>query len=546
VTGAEADLQHARAAYGQRDWVAARAAFERAKDVAPLAPDDLYALSTCHWWLGDLPAVLDLQQDAFQGYLDDGEAAGAAMVAIDLGYTLSLRGDDARASGWISRARRLLDELGERPEHGYLAYLRFESALIRGDLSAAAEAARRVRDLGARHTDETLTALGVLGEGRVLVRRGELESGLPLLDDAMVAAVSDVLDPAWAGNIYCHLMSACHEIADVRRAAEWTDATSRWCESMPGAGPFLGICRVHRAQTLQVRGAWDAAEREARRVCDELADLDVMIVAEARTLLGDLCRQRGDLDGAEAAYLASHRLGGDPQPGLALLRLARGDVAGARASLRAALLARGDDPLGRARLLPAAVEVALAAGDADSARTHSEDLDAAAEAFATTGFTVLASLTRGTLYLATDEVERAVTVLRTALHAAQELEAPYDVARARSLLAEAYERLGDRELAALERNAAGGGYAALGAEPHPSWSPRRERRDDGLTPREVEVLGLVATGCSNQEIAEQLVLSVRTVERHLAGIYLKLDLHGRSARAAAVSYALQHGVLPRF
>jgi ATP/maltotriose-dependent transcriptional regulator MalT len=526
--------------------VAARAAFERAKVTTPLTHDDVYALSNCHWWLGDLTAALALQQEAFQGYHDDGETASAAMVAIDVGYTLSLRGDDAHASGWISRARRLLDGLGERPEHGYLAYLAFEQALVRGDLAAAFDAADRVRALGARYDDETLTALGVLGEGRVLVRRGELGAGLPLLDDAMVAAVSDVLDPAWAGNIYCHLMSACHEIADVRRAAEWTDATARWCESMPGAGPFLGICRVHRAQTLQVQGAWDAAEREARRVCDELADLDVMIVAEARSLLGDLHRQRGDLDAAEAAYLASHQLGGDPQPGLALLRLARGDVAGAASSLRAALVARDDDPLGRARLLPAAVEIALAAGDLDAARIHSEHLDAAAEAFATTGFTVLASLTRGTLYLATDEVERAVTVLRTALHAAQELEAPYDVARARSLLAEAYERLGDHELAALERNAADGAYAALGAQPYPSPSPRRGRRDDGLTPREVEVLGLVATGCSNQEIAEQLVLSVRTVERHLAGIYLKLDLHGRSARAAAVSYALQHGVLPRF
>jgi ATP/maltotriose-dependent transcriptional regulator MalT len=312
---------------------------------------------------------------------------------------------------------------------------------------------------------------------------------------------------------------------------------------MPGSGPFLGICRVHRAQILQVRGAWNEAEREARRVTRELTELDLPIVAEAHYLLGELGRQRGDAPAAEAAFREGHRLGRDPQPGLALLRLLLGDVEAAGASIRAGLVAAGDDPLARARLLPAAVEVAVTEGDLEQAASWSRELSEAAERYGTSGFLMAARYARGTVLLASGDAAAAVPVLRDALRAGRQLDAPYDVARTRLVLADACDALGDGESAALERAAADATFAQLGIGGTSDGS-RRPDLPGGLTRREAEVLALVSAGRSNQEIAAELVLSVRTIERHLSTVYQKLGLHGRSARAAAVGYALREGIVP--
>jgi DNA-binding NarL/FixJ family response regulator len=537
-------LQRAREAYARRDWLAARDTFAQVRQLEEIGADDLYALANCHWWLGDVAAALPLQQDVYQRYLDGEQPGAAALVALDIGYTMSLRGDDAQASGWLGRARGLLEGLPERAEHGYLLHVGFEEAFGAGDLTAALATAERVHDMGARLRDAGLIALGLLEKGRVLVRRGEVAAGMPFLDQAMLVAVSDDLDPAWAGNIYCHLIAACYEIGDLRRAGEWTEATTRWCESMPGSGPFLGICRVHRAQILQVRGAWDEAEREAVRVTRELTELDLPIVAEAHYLLGELGRQRGDASVAEAAFREGHRLGRDPQPGLALLRLVLGEVETAAASIRAGLVAAGEDPLARARLLPAGVEIALAEGDLEQAISRSRELAQAAERYGTSGFLMAALHARGTVLLASGDGAAAVPVLRDALREGRELDAPYDVARTRLVLADAYESLGDGDSAALERAAADATFTRLGIRGTADGEGRPGGRPGGLTSREVEVLALAATGRSNQEIAAELVLSVRTIERHLSTVYQKLGLQGRSARAAAVGFAIREGILP--
>lgn len=535
-------LGRARVAYAHRDWVSARRDFTEVSRTGDLHPADLYALSNCAWWLGDLDECLPLQRQVHQRFLDLDDPASAALVAIDVGYTHLIRGEESQGSGWIARAMRLLDDRTDTVEYGYLVYLEFEGTFSASELDAAMDAASRVHALGRRFHDPTLTALGVLGQGRVLVRRGEVAAGMSLLDEAMLAAVSEELDPGWAGNIYCHLMVACYEIADLRRAGEWTQVTADWCQSMPGAGPFMGICRVHRAQVLQVRGDWETAEREAMHVCGELAHFDVEIVAEAHYLIGDLKRLRGDLVAAESAYRESHRLGRDPQPGLALLRLARGEADIAFASMRAALAA-AREPCARARFLPAAVEVALAVNEVDQARTWVEELRGAARLYGTTGFTAASLQAEGAVLLVAGEVEDALRVLREALHTAREHDAPYEVARVRMLLAEACARLGDRESAVLERDAAAESFARLGVVDSASRHQRRPSSPGGLTRRETEVLALVAEGRSNRDIAAELVLSVRTVERHLATIYEKLGLHGRSARAAAVSFALREGIL---
>jgi ATP/maltotriose-dependent transcriptional regulator MalT len=541
MASTEGSIDRARRAYASRSWVTARDAYEAARSSEALDPDDLYALSNCHWWLGDLTAALPLQRDAYAAYLDVDAPSDAALVALDHAYTLSLRGDDAQASGWLGRVEHLLDGCPEGQVHGYLLHVGFEEAFERSDLESAMGLAVRVHTLGERLGAAGLVALGMLGKGRVLVRRGEVARGMRLLDQAMLGAVADDLDPGWSGNIYCHLMKACHEIGDLRRAGEWTEATARWCESMPGAGPFMGICRVHRAQVLQVRGDWDQAAREAARVTRELLDLDVPVVAEAHYVLGDLLRLRGRTTDAEAAFLEGHRLGRDPQPGLALLRLALGEVGTAMSSIRASLVGAGDDLLARTRLLPAAVEVGLAAGVLEEARTWSEELSAAAERYRTGGFTAAAAHAHGAVLLASGDAVGAVPVLRDALRAQQQLEARYDEARTRLLLAEAYEELGDLEDAAMERAAADATFQRLMAAT--AGADRGRERPGGLTPREAEVLALTAAGHSNQEIAARLVLSVRTIERHLSTIYQKLGLEGRSARAGAVAFALREGIL---
>ncbi|CAN5327878.1 LuxR C-terminal-related transcriptional regulator [soil metagenome] len=477
-------LVAAREAYRRRDWILARERFGTACEQAPLAADDLRALADCSWWLGDLDQALPAQQAAYRLYVDAGQPRPAAMMALETGYTLALRGEDAQASGWIGRAIRLLQDEPEAAEHGYLVYLDFEGALGAADLDAALAAALRVHSLGVRFGDPNLIAMGVLGQGRVLVKHGRVTEGMALLDEAMVAAVSDDLEPGWAGNIYCHLMLACHEIADLRRAGEWTRATARWCDSMPGAGPFMGICRVHRAQLLQVRGAWDEAEREVVRVCAELAHFHVSSVAEAHFQLGDLRRQRGDLPGAETAFRAAHGLGRDPQPGLALLRLAQGRAETAAASIRIALAAAAPDPLARARLLPAAVEIGIAIGDVERASDASAELAAIARSYDTGGLAAVASHARGAVLLAEGGAEQALQQLREALRLWQGLAAPYEAARVRVLMARACEALGDGDTATLERAAARAEFVRLGAPPYPGTAaPARGARTDGLTQR---------------------------------------------------------------
>ena len=526
----------ARAAYDRRDWVAARAAFRAAERQRDLAADDVYALANCSWWLGELDEALPVMEQAYRLSLDEGRAGAAALVALDIGYTFALRGEEARSSGWMRRAARHLEGLPHGVEHGYFRHVDFEVAFSARDLDAAYEAAQDVGALGERFGDATLSALGTLGRGRVLVRGGAVDEGVALLDEAMVAAVSDRLDPSWAGNIYCHLMLACHEISDIRRAGEWTEVTARWCQGMPGAGPFMGICRVHRAQVMQVRGAWDQAERELEHVYDELSQFEAEVVAEAHYLHGDVRRLRGDLAGAEARYRAALRLGRDPQPGLALLHLDRGRADSAAASLRLALAGTEGDPLERAKILPAVVEVAVARGDVDTAQEAVGELEEIAATYGTTGLAAVAFSARSALLVAAEEHEAAMPVLRRALLTWQQLGAPYEAARVRLRTARVCEVLGDPEAARLHRDAAETDLARLGARP--AVGDAAGPRSDGLTAREAEVLALVASGRSNQQIADGLVLSVRTVERHLATVYQKLGLQGRNARAAAVAYAL--------
>jgi DNA-binding NarL/FixJ family response regulator len=535
-------LQAARDAYRRRDWPEARARFAAARAAGELAAADLDALADAAWWLGEFDEASATLQDAYRRYLDEGLPRAAAMVAIGIAVNALLRGDGVVGTGWAGRAQRLLRDQPEHVEHGYVLGLELEGALAGGDAAAAVTTARRVRDIGRRHADPNLVATADLFEGRALVRQGRVADGMALLDEAMLAVLSGELRPEWAGNIYCHLMAAFHELADVRRAAEWTEATGRWLAGLPAAVLFTGICRVHRSQVLQHKGAWAQAEREAALVCRDLADRHVAAVAEGHYQIGEIRRLRGDLAGAEGSYRHAHALGRDPQPGLALLRLAQGRAATASASIRAALTAVTSDRLARARLCAAQVEIALAAGEPETAGRACDELVRTASTYGSSGLEAAALQARGAVLLARGQPEAALPTLRAACRRWQELDAPYDAARVRLLLARAYQALADGDAAMRELDAAEAAFGRLGATLDGGRIPALRGRPalpGGLTGREAEVLALVAAGRSNREIAAALVLSHKTVARHLSNIFAKLDV---ASRTQAAAYAYEHGL----
>jgi len=538
-------LQAARAAFGRRDWLGARDAFNAARARGMLTADDLFALGDSVWWLGSFREAEGCYEEAYRRYLQEARPLQGAMAALALAEFLFMRGEAAAGSGWMSRALRLLNDQPESAEHGYALFMDVEGALGAGDFAAAIDTARRMQDIGRRFADPSLTALGVAGEGRALIKQGQVRDGIALLDEAMLAALSDELDPGWAGNIYCQLMRACYELSDLRRAGEWTQATARWCERLPAAGPFMGVCRVHRAQVFQVHGAWEQAEREAARACEDLANFDLGTVAEGSYQVGEVRRLRGDLAGAEQAFRRAHALGRDPQPGLALLRLAQGRVDAAAASIRAALAAESRDRLARARLCAAQVEIALEAGVIEAARRASAELEETATIYRSSGLEAAAPQARGAVLLADGRPAEALQALRLACLRWQRLNAPYEAARVRLLLARAYDALGNQDAAALELDAAEAVFTRLGATLDAKRVAQLRRRTPlpgGLTEREAEVLALVAAGKTNREIAASLCISEKTVARHLSNIFTKLGLPTRTAAAA---YAFEHGLAPR-
>jgi DNA-binding CsgD family transcriptional regulator len=542
-------LEEARVAYRSRDWPRAYELYTRAREAAgPLPTEDLASLSDAAWWLGHTDDFLGTGEACFRRYLDTDRPRDAAMTAVELAIALFLRGDEASGSGWMGRAQRLLADLPEGAEHGYVRYvIEVEGALDGPDLEAVAVAAADVQELGRRHGDPNLVAGGLVGEGRALIRLGDVARGMRLLDEAMLAVLHDDLAPEWAGNVYCHLMAACHELADIGRAREWTERAWSWLSRLSAAVLFTGICRVHRSQVHQIAGEWDRAEREAVQVLDDLAGLNVATVAEAHYQLGDLRRLRGDLDGAVDAYAQARRLGRDPQPGLALLCLAQDDVDAAAAGIRAALHAAGHDRMARARLCAAQVEVALAAGDLELARQAGAELEQAAAAYGTSGLQAAALTCRGRIAVAEDRPEEALPALRAACRRWHEVGATYEAARTCGLLGSAYERLGDVNAAVSELRAARESFEQLGAQPDGQAVGRAvdalvgERSlPGGLTAREAEVLALVADGLTNREVAEALVLSKKTIDRHLSNIFTKLDV---SNRTEASAFAFTHGLV---
>jgi ATP/maltotriose-dependent transcriptional regulator MalT len=441
------------------------------------------------------------------------------------------------------RAQRHAAELSPGREAGFLATLEAVIALqggdIEGSLARIADAVRVGRELN----DPELVAMAVHTQGLAMIDAGRVAEGLALLDEAMASTVAGEVGPYFTGIIYCSLLSACLSIGDLRRAGEWADAAADWCATIPPDSPYPGMCRANRAEVARLRGAWPEARAEAQRACDELMDVEPVIAAAAFLQLAEILRRQGDLTGAEAAYERAHAFGEDPQPGLALLRLAQGKVPAARAAIGAALGSAGEARPHRVRLLSADVEIALAAGDVEEARASADGLRAIADATGTPAFAAQAAQATGAVALEDGDLEEALARLREAVATWRDLRLPYEASRARVRFALALRAAGDEDGATLELRAALAGFERLGAVRDAGEVAgllgTGEALPDGLTPREAEVLRLVASGKTNRDIAVELVISEHTVGRHLQNLYGKL---GVSSRAAATAYAFEHGL----
>jgi DNA-binding NarL/FixJ family response regulator len=411
---------------------------------------------------------------------------------------------------------------------------------IAGDYSSAHAGYAEAADIGERFRDADLLALAVHAQGNVLIKWGRVGEGLALLDEAMVAVTAGELSPMVTGLVYCSVIEGCQEVYALGRAQEWTSALTRWCEQQPDMVAFTGRCLVHRAEIMQLHGEWAAALREARRAVERSArGTNRAGAGEARYREGELHRLRGELDAADEAYREASLQGVQPHPGLALLRLAQGKTDVAAAALGRAL-GETTDPLGRVRLLPAYVEIMLAAGDVERARASCRELERIAATYDSPMLRALVANAEGAVALAGGDARAALVVLRQAQAAWHEHQAPYEAARVRVLVGLACRALGDEESAALDLAAARDAFTGLGAAPELARidslaRPRAEPH--GLTPRELEVLRLVAAGETNRAIAARLVLSERTVDRHVSNILTKLRV---PSRAAATAFAYEH------
>ncbi len=486
----------------------------------------------------------DLWSRAHEAYLERGDAPLAARCAFWLGLGLFLRGEMARGGGWLARAHTVLEDVtGEVVEHGYLLVPSGLHALGSDDASLAFDTFVRAGELASRFEDRDLLTLARLGQGTALIRRGQTEDGLAQLDESMVAVVAGEVGATVAGMVFCQVIESCQEAFDVRRAQEWTDAMTRWCAEQPDLVPYRGQCSVYRAEVLRVRGSWEEALNEALLACERLSSPPPHpATGMAFYEVGELRRLRGDLDSALDAYRQASGFGHDPQPGLALLDLARGHADQARAAVEHAL-AESEGPLQRARLLVAAVETALAQGDVAAARTAVDELAGIASEVDAAALRGYADYELGAVQLAELDEQAAGLSLRRALRVWLEVAAPYEIARTRVLLAECCHRRGDARKAELDLDAACNTFEQLGAtadlEAAVAMSGPRAPRGapTGLSPRELQVLRLVASGGTNREIAGAMTLSEHTVRRHLQNIYAKLDLPSRSA---ATAYAFKH------
>jgi DNA-binding NarL/FixJ family response regulator len=543
----EAELvSRGRDAFARRAWPEAFESLSRADQAAPLGAEELELLATSAYMLGRDDEHAGALERAHHAYLDAGDIPRAVYCVYWIGHNLMLRGEMGPATGWFGRGQRLLErEERDCASRGYLLIPTLVGHTIAGDHSAAYETAAEIAEIGTRFADRDLMAIGVHEQGHALVRQGRFDEGLRLVDEVMVAVTAGELSPIVTGIVYCNTIGFWQSVYELRRAREWTEALNRWCEQQPDMVAHTGVCLVHRAEIMQLQGAWDAALDEARRAGERFAHgvLNERVCGKAYYRQGEVHRLRGERSSAEESYREASRRGYEPQPGLALLRLAEGKADAASSAIRR-VLDEASQPRTRAVLLPAYVEIMLAGGEVEEARRACHELETISGAHRSDMLRAMSAQARGALALAEGDPQTALVALREAWQAWQELEAPYEAARVRVLVGLGCRAAGDEDTAAWELDAARGVFERLRAGPDvarvDSLTAAPETATHGLTQRELQVLRLVARGATNRSIAAELVLSDRTIDRHVSNIFAKLRV---SSRAAATAYAYEHDLV---
>ncbi len=538
-------LVNGRESYRRKDWNQAYHSLLLADQANPLESKDLERLATSAYLAGrdvDFHSFLDR---AHHTYLEAGDPVHAARCAFWMGLTLMLQGETGQASGWLARARRLV-EGRDCVEQGYLLLPLAEQHLSEGNGDVAHATAVRAAEIGDRFADADLIACACHLQGRALIQQGQVQGGLVLLDEAMLAVVAGELSPIMTGLIYCSVIEACRQVYALSRAHEWTSALASWCDQQSEMVAFTGTCLVYRAEIMRFHGAWPDAMAEACHACDRFSKRsDRDGPAAAFYQQAELHRLRGEFGAAEEAYRAASRSGFTPLPGFALLRMGQGRTDAACAAIRRAVLTV-TDPLERAKLLPAHIEIMLAAGEIPEARSACRELEAIAQKFNTGVLRAMAAHGCGAVELTEGDARAALTSLRHAFEMWQQVEAPYEAARVRELMGRACFAVDDDDGGALELDAARAVFERLGALPDLArlesfGKPASSGHRHGLTHRQLQVLRLVASGKTNKEVAAELFLSERTIDRHLSNIFTKLNV---SSRAAATAYAYTHKLLP--
>ena len=541
-------LDRGRAAFDEHRWSAAFDEFTDADRVHALEAADLERLSTVALLLGREEEGIDLATRAHEAFLGIDDPAGAARCATWIGLYLGGKGDEARSSGWLARARRIAgaSDAGGATAEGLLLVAAALEQLYSGDAAVAERTFADAFSAAERVRDRDAMTLAQLGQGQAKLMLGDPSGGLGLLDEAMVAVTAGEVSPVASGVVYCSVIGTCHLAFDVRRAREWTIALERWCGERPDMVMFTGQCQAHRAALYCLHGAW-ADAMAAARVAQERARIgDWSGAFGAWYQEGEVHRLRGEFAAAEQAFHQAGEAGYPPQPGLALLRLAQGRIRDARSQIREAV--EHADPATRRQLLVAVVEIELAAGDVDAARRAADELTAAETGAAIPMLRALAARSDAAVRLEEGDAAAALAELRTAWRMLQELDMPYEAARCRVIAARAWRALGDEDSASMDLDAARVVFVELGASPdllHVDELSLGGHRRHGepatpLTPREIEVVRLVAAGKTNRMIAGELYLSEKTVDRHLSNVFSKL---GISSRAAATAYAYEHALI---
>jgi DNA-binding CsgD family transcriptional regulator len=537
----EPALAEARAACDERRWGDARRRFEGAA-IEALTIEDLDAFATASYLTGRDEAGFALWGQAHQRCLDEGTIHRAAHFGMRVAQCLGFKGDLPRCGGWVDRINRLLDEAQiDCVEQGYLQHaLGMISLFEAGDVPGALERFQHAGKIGSRFASRELATLARLGEGRMLVYLGDVAGGMAMLDEAMVSIEAGELSTVATGDAYCTVIDACAELADVVRCRSWTASMARWCDTQQELVLYRGHCFIHTAEVLDTMGRWPEALTAVRQASERLAGPLPAVHGAAASLEWDVLRHLGELDGAESAYAQANALGCQPQPGLSLLRLEQDRSDQAEGMIRRAL-AEADDPIARARLLPAFVDIAIAAGDVDAAREAGDELRTIATDLGSAMLKAQAARCAGAVQLRAGDPAGALVELRRAFERFRDLEASVDATRTRLLIADACRALGDEGTAELETAAAAVALARYRTADRAGPAATGDvGLPDGLTQREVDVLLLLARGKTNRVIGQELFISEKTVASHVSHIFTKL---GITSRSAATAYAYDRGLV---